>query len=80
MLAIQYSFNDGKSVEYCRSVIALPLINLFFKQSSYALSKGKEVKIWTPGNDGVCRAPFSHGEDYYIGGKFSYSSCDKSSY
>ncbi|XP_052059719.1 metalloproteinase inhibitor 2-like [Mytilus californianus] len=38
------------------------------KQPSYALSKGKEVKIWTPGNDGICRAPLSHGEDYYIGG------------
>ncbi|XP_076110487.1 uncharacterized protein LOC143079156 [Mytilus galloprovincialis] len=37
------------------------------KQHSHALPMG-EVKIWTPGNDGICKAPLTLNEEYYIGG------------
>lgn len=43
------------------------MIFVFKQPSPHALPMG-EVKIWTPGNDGICKAPLELNEEYYIGG------------
>lgn len=40
-----------------------------FKSTPYSLPVGETVKLWTPGNDGICFASLTKGEEYYLGGK-----------
>lgn len=43
------------------------VLDILKQPSPHALPMG-EVKIWTPGNDGICKAPLALNEEYYIGG------------
>lgn len=43
-------------------------VHIVFQSTPYALPVGETVKLWTPGNDGICFAPLTKGEEYYLGG------------